>query len=74
MSRPHTYAYAYAYLTLQNQDLVGTYKRDPMNGGGAGGHADSGYILNRFSDLCFSWARLANQEAGVADILWRREE
>ena len=29
--------------------------------------------LNRLSDLCFSWARLANQEAGVADIPWQRE-
>jgi len=32
-----------------------------------------GIYLNRLSDLCFSWARLANQEAGVADIPWQRE-
>jgi cob(I)alamin adenosyltransferase len=32
-----------------------------------------GVYLNRISDLCFSWARLANQEAGVADIPWRRK-
>ena len=32
-----------------------------------------GVYLNRLSDLCFSWARLANQHAGVADIPWRRE-
>ncbi|MGC6488225.1 MAG: cob(I)yrinic acid a,c-diamide adenosyltransferase [Planctomycetota bacterium] len=32
-----------------------------------------GIYLNRLSDLCFSWARLANQQAGVADIPWQRE-
>ena len=26
--------------------------------------------LNRLSDLLFAWARQANQEAGVEDILW----
>jgi cob(I)alamin adenosyltransferase len=26
--------------------------------------------LNRLSDLLFSWARQANQEAGVEDIVW----
>ena len=31
-----------------------------------------GVYLNRLSDLCFSWARLANQQAGVADIPWQR--
>ena len=36
--------------------------------------AQIGVYLNRCSDLFFSWARLANQEAGVADIPWRREE
>ncbi|MEC8252226.1 MAG: cob(I)yrinic acid a,c-diamide adenosyltransferase [Planctomycetota bacterium] len=33
-----------------------------------------GIYLNRLSDLCFSWARLANQEAGVPDIPWQRAE
>jgi cob(I)alamin adenosyltransferase len=32
-----------------------------------------GIYLNRLSDLCFSWARLANLRAGVEDIPWRRE-
>ncbi|MCK5943557.1 MAG: cob(I)yrinic acid a,c-diamide adenosyltransferase [Planctomycetes bacterium] len=32
-----------------------------------------GVYLNRLSDLLFSWARLANQDAGVADIPWQRE-
>ena len=31
-----------------------------------------GVYLNRLSDLCFSWARLANQQAGVADVPWTR--
>ena len=31
-----------------------------------------GVYLNRLSDLCFTWARLANQRAGVADIPWQR--
>jgi cob(I)alamin adenosyltransferase len=31
-----------------------------------------GVYLNRLSDLCFSWARRANQEAGVADVPWLR--
>lgn len=30
-----------------------------------------GIYLNRLSDLCFSWARRANAEAGVADVAWR---
>jgi cob(I)alamin adenosyltransferase len=33
-----------------------------------------GIYLNRLSDLFFSWARLANLEAGVADVPWRRGE
>jgi len=33
-----------------------------------------GVYLNRLSDLCFSWARLANLEDGVADIPWQRQE
>jgi len=33
-----------------------------------------GVYLNRLSDLCFSWARLANQVAGVADVPWTRHE
>jgi len=32
-----------------------------------------GVYLNRLSDLCFSWARRANQHAGIADIPWQRE-
>ncbi len=31
-----------------------------------------GIYLNRLSDLCFSWARRANQQAGVADVPWTR--
>ena len=31
-----------------------------------------GVYLNRLSDLCFSWARRANQQAGVADVPWTR--
>lgn len=27
--------------------------------------------LNRLSDLCFTWARLANRRAGVSDVAWR---
>ncbi len=30
-----------------------------------------GIYLNRLSDLLFSWARLCNQEAGVADVPWQ---
>ena len=33
-----------------------------------------GIYLNRLSDLFFSWARLANQQAGVADIPWKRSK
>lgn len=33
-----------------------------------------GIYLNRLSDLFFSWARLANLEAGVGDVAWRRPE
>jgi cob(I)alamin adenosyltransferase len=29
--------------------------------------------LNRLSDLLFAWARLANQLAGIEDVLWRAE-
>ncbi len=29
-------------------------------------------FLNRLSDLFFSWARLANQQQGVADVLWEK--
>ena len=36
--------------------------------------AQIGVYLNRLSDLCFSWARLANLEDGVADIPWQRQE
>jgi len=32
-----------------------------------------GVYLNRLSDLCFSWARLANKAAGVDDIPWTRD-
>lgn len=32
-----------------------------------------GVYLNRLSDLCFSWARLANKAAGVADVPWTRD-
>ncbi len=31
-----------------------------------------GIYLNRLSDLFFSWARRANQAAGVADVPWTR--
>lgn len=31
-----------------------------------------GVYLNRLSDLCFSWARLANQAAGIDDVPWTR--
>lgn len=31
-----------------------------------------GVYLNRLSDLCFSWARLANHTAGIADVPWSR--
>ena len=31
-----------------------------------------GIYLNRLSDLFFSWARRANQSAGVADVPWTR--
>ncbi|MEO6596106.1 MAG: cob(I)yrinic acid a,c-diamide adenosyltransferase [Planctomycetota bacterium] len=31
-----------------------------------------GVYLNRLSDLLFSWARRANQTAGVADVPWSR--
>ncbi|MFK7739017.1 MAG: cob(I)yrinic acid a,c-diamide adenosyltransferase [Planctomycetota bacterium] len=31
-----------------------------------------GVYLNRLSDLSFSWARLANQQAGVEDIPWQK--
>ena len=31
-----------------------------------------GVYLNRLSDLCFSWARLANKAAGVEDVPWTR--
>lgn len=31
-----------------------------------------GVYLNRLSDLFFSWARLANHHAGVADVPWQR--
>ena len=31
-----------------------------------------GIYLNRLSDLCFSWARLANQAAGISDVPWTR--
>lgn len=33
-----------------------------------------GVYLNRLSDLFFSWARLANLEAGVTDVPWRRAD
>jgi cob(I)alamin adenosyltransferase len=33
-----------------------------------------GIYLNRLSDLFFSWARLANHRAGVADVPWSRPE
>ena len=31
-----------------------------------------GIYLNRLSDLCFSWSRLANQTSGIADVPWTR--
>jgi len=31
-----------------------------------------GVYLNRLSDLCFSWARLTNQAAGIDDVPWTR--
>ena len=31
-----------------------------------------GVYLNRLSDLCFSWARLSNQQAGIEDVPWTR--
>lgn len=31
-----------------------------------------GVYLNRLSDLCFSWARLANKHAGIPDVPWER--
>ena len=31
-----------------------------------------GVYLNRLSDLCFSWARLANHSAGIEDVPWTR--
>jgi cob(I)alamin adenosyltransferase len=31
-----------------------------------------GIYLNRLSDLCFSWSRLANQASGIADVPWTR--
>jgi cob(I)alamin adenosyltransferase len=31
-----------------------------------------GIYLNRLSDLFFSWARRANQAAGVDDVPWTR--
>jgi cob(I)alamin adenosyltransferase len=33
-----------------------------------------GVLLNRMSDLFFSWARLANLRAGVADVPWQRQQ
>ena len=36
--------------------------------------AEIGVYLNRLSDLCFSWARLANLQAGVPDVPWHRED
>jgi len=32
-----------------------------------------GIYLNRLSDLCFSWARRANLQAGKADVPWARK-
>lgn len=33
-----------------------------------------GILLNRMSDLFFSWARRANVRAGVADVPWTRQK
>lgn len=33
-----------------------------------------GVLLNRMSDLFFSWARRANVRAGVADVPWTRQK
>ena len=33
-----------------------------------------GIYLNRLSDLFFSWARLANHEAGIQDVPWTRQD
>lgn len=33
-----------------------------------------GILLNRMSDLFFSWARRANARAGVADVPWQRQK
>jgi len=35
--------------------------------------SELGVYLNRLSDLCFSWARLANAQAGETDVPWRRD-
>lgn len=34
--------------------------------------SEIGIYLNRLSDLCFSWARLANHDAGIEDVPWTR--
>jgi cob(I)alamin adenosyltransferase len=34
--------------------------------------AEIGIYLNRLSDLCFVWARAANQRHGRPDVPWRR--
>ncbi len=31
-------------------------------------------FLNRLSDLLFAWARLANREAGIEDVVWRQRQ
>lgn len=44
----------------------------PAGGGAATVPEAIGVYLNRLSDLLFSWARRANQEAGVGDVPWAR--
>jgi cob(I)alamin adenosyltransferase len=41
-----------------------------LRDGGVEVAAEIGVYLNRLSDLFFSWARLANHEAGVDDVPW----
>ncbi|MCA8977115.1 MAG: cob(I)yrinic acid a,c-diamide adenosyltransferase [Planctomycetes bacterium] len=48
-----------------------TLRRDAAPDGSAV-PGEIGVYLNRLSDLLFSWARLANLEAGVDDVPWHR--
>lgn len=42
--------------------------------GGTDAPDEIGVYLNRLSDLLFSWSRLANHEAGIADTPWTRAD